>query len=591
MMMMARALQLATQSLIPEVPFTPQSVDTRTTSETTAISAAEGHPTQSQGYMEGSTASTQPFKESMGRIGGVGSQPTNASQSQDSYTGEDLTRDRLEEENIGGGGTRPKEVSTDLDIVYTMDGHTLSIERREIEDLMNDSRDIGDELTRRIRSSLAIRLSYNYMESEWKATPRDGFCGLHVWERLSSTLSSTDPQTPNFLALKQLIVSELLPRAQSNDWQLNNIEVPAITRTYLSRSLELINSGQQYARRVDYMPLESMQWFVQRHPSPVTLWTPEFENRQSVWLTTVQGNLGPNTIDSTQSILHSSHFAFSREHFFQIGISPVTINILIDTFINRLRSIVPQDNNLCPSDVEEGATVVFQTGNAWAVGLSTQHRKRIQRGTRLILDEKYISTHHMNSETVWSPVAGDGYCGYATLKQQMEPTAPHFLRSDPHRRREMQTFLTTLLSLLPPESPSEVLRRIHEAIIHLDGATLLPRRAWCHMDLIEHFSISYNIPLWIVGRTPLQSPRWIGQMHKVTSNPTISSNGMAYNGTDHFSTFSPDITAEQRALAHHALECALNDDDLPEGWCCVRGTRRGRTIAIDTSLSRSEAHV
>jgi hypothetical protein len=154
----------------------------------------------------------------------------------------------------------------------------------------------------------------------------------------------------------------------------------------------------------------------------------------------------------------------------------------------------------------------------------------------------------------------------------------------------MQTFLTTLCSLLPSKSPPEVLRRIQEAIIHLDGVTLLPRRAWCHMDLIEHFSISNNIPLRTVGRTPLQSSRWIGQMHKMPPNPTILSNGMAYNGTDHFSTFSPDITAKQRALAHHALECALNDDDLPKGWCCIRGTRRGRTTAIDTSMSETSSH-
>ena len=39
MAMMARAPQLATQSLIPEVPFTPQPVDTRTTSETTTTPA------------------------------------------------------------------------------------------------------------------------------------------------------------------------------------------------------------------------------------------------------------------------------------------------------------------------------------------------------------------------------------------------------------------------------------------------------------------------------------------------------------------------------------------------------------------------
>lgn len=57
-----------------------------------------------------------------------------------------------------------------------------------------------------------------------------------------------------------------------------------------------------------------------------------------------------------------------------------------------------------------------------------------------------------------------------------------------------------------------------------------------------------------------------GQMHRMTPNPITSTTGMAYNGTDHFATFTPDITVEQRELAHRVLELALNDEDLPEGW-------------------------
>jgi hypothetical protein len=97
------------------------------------------------------------------------------------------------------------------------------------------------------------------------------------------------------------------------------------------------------------MPLENMQLFVQHHSSPVTLWTSEYENRQTVWLTTVKGNLGPNTMDSTLSVRHSAHFAFSREHFFQIGISHATINTLIDTAMQRLQRVVPLESPLTPS--------------------------------------------------------------------------------------------------------------------------------------------------------------------------------------------------------------------------------------------------
>jgi hypothetical protein len=78
-------------------------------------------------------------------------------------------------------------------------------------------------------------------------------------------------------------------------------------------------------------------------------------------------------------------------------------------------------------------------------------------------------------------------------------------------------------------------------------------------------------------------------MHTATPNTIHSSNGIAFNGTDHFTTFSPDITTEQRALAHQVLERALNDEELPEGWHCVRGTRRGRVVA-STKTSTSETN-
>jgi hypothetical protein len=129
----------------------------------------------------------------------------------------------------------------------------------------------------------------------------------------------------------------------------------------------------------------------------------------------------------------------------------------------------------------------------------------------------------------------------------------------------MKDFLAKVLSRLPTESPPSVTRRIKEAMDHLSRTDNLPRRAWCHMDLLEHFAVTHNLPTWTVGRTPVQSLKWLGQMHRMTPNPVISTEGMAYNGTDHFATFTPDITVEQRELAHRVLELALNDEDLPEG--------------------------
>jgi hypothetical protein len=149
---------------------------------------------------------------------------------------------------------------------------------------MNNSIEIGEGLNRRIKLSFSIRIGYTYTEREWEATPGDGFCGLHSWERLSLILSAATLQTPNFHALHQLIVSDLMPRAQSDDWQ-TNMDVPATIRIYPTRTLELLSLGQRYARRVDYMRLECMKLFIPRHSSPVALWTKDFANPQSVWLT------------------------------------------------------------------------------------------------------------------------------------------------------------------------------------------------------------------------------------------------------------------------------------------------------------------
>jgi hypothetical protein len=164
------------------------------------------------------------------------------------------------------------------------------------------------------------------------------------------------------------------------------------------------------------------------------------------------------------------------------------------------------------------------------VGLSTQFRRRIRQGTRLILDKKYVSTHYRSSEAIWATVAGDGYCGYATIRQLLEPSSPRFLISDATQRQEMKDFLAKVLSWLPMESPPTVMGRIKETMEHPSGTDTLPRLAWCHMDLLEHFAVRDNLPMWTMGRTPVQSLKWLGQMQRATPNAVTSSTGMAYNG-------------------------------------------------------------
>ncbi len=113
----------------------------------------------------------------------------------------------------------------------------------------------GSDISSLLRDALQIRLGYTYTQTEWEATPGEGFRGLHCFERLLLACSATVPQTPNYLALARIIVDNLLPRARLDSWQ-NDTAVPAATREYLTRSLELLQSGQRYALKVDYMPLD-----------------------------------------------------------------------------------------------------------------------------------------------------------------------------------------------------------------------------------------------------------------------------------------------------------------------------------------------
>jgi hypothetical protein len=60
-----------------------------------------------------------------------------------------------------GGGAQPMDIFTERDIVYTLEGHTLSISRRDIADLMDTSVEIGEEPTRWLKSALQIRIGYD----------------------------------------------------------------------------------------------------------------------------------------------------------------------------------------------------------------------------------------------------------------------------------------------------------------------------------------------------------------------------------------------------------------------------------------------
>lgn len=72
-------------------------------------------------------------------------------------------------------------------------------------------------------------------------------------------------------------------------------------------------------------------------------------------------------------------------------------------------------------------------------------------------------------------------------------------------------------------------------IRHLDTPRVLPRSAWCHMDLVMHVATMAKLPFWTPGRTPVYSSSWLGQYSASTGTPLLSGEGAAFNGVDHFS--------------------------------------------------------
>lgn len=173
---------------------------------------------------------------------------------------------------------------------------------------------------------------------------------------------------------------------------------------------------------------------------------------------------------------------------------------------------------------------------------------------------------------MWNAVAGDGYSGYVALRRMLIPVSSHFDATDPLQRRELQVFLSTLLTQLPGDIP-EAACRLNAAICHLDSASLLPRSAWCHMDLlVTHFTTQAHLPFWTPGRTPLHSRRWMGQRSVLTGFPDLQSFSVAYNGIEHFLVFQPNVTDQDQREARRVLELALKGDPLPDHWISITGT-------------------
>jgi hypothetical protein len=121
----------------------------------------------------------------------------------------------------GGGGSQPRDLSTEHDIVYTMYGHSITASRREIELLITQANTDDLDISCHLIDSLPIRLGYTYTKEEWDATPGDGFCGLHCSERLLHLYSATEFQDPNYSTIARIIEDDLLPRARSDSWETN----------------------------------------------------------------------------------------------------------------------------------------------------------------------------------------------------------------------------------------------------------------------------------------------------------------------------------------------------------------------------------
>jgi hypothetical protein len=263
------------------------------------------------------------------------------------------------------------------------------------------------------------------------------------------------------------------------------------------------------------------------------------------------------------------HIGLSRDHFFCISPDPSVIKALVAAALDLPVPDVPRI--LLPMEVEEGALLVQPEGAAWAVAISRQHRQRLRQHPSLRL-ESLISLHCLIPRTLWSQVEGNGYCGYEVIRQMLIPDAPKFRLSDSGLRASMQLFLLQLLAWLTPELSTEFGAHVMAAAEHLQSATMLPRHAWSHMDLVMHFANKERLPFWTPGRTPVHSVHWIGQHCAHMGIPRLNAQGAAFNVTDHFSTFLPPISESQLMDALSTLARALRGESLLSGWTQVEGS-------------------
>ncbi len=108
---------------------------------------------------------------------------------------------------------------------------------------------------------LPIRLSTRCTRAQSRATPGDGYCGLHALLRLDRHMGPEDKQKRDLPALLHLATTSLIPRAQSDEWLLESA-VPSLTRDYLDRVSLLLAQGAKMADSVDHMPIEAMQLLI-----------------------------------------------------------------------------------------------------------------------------------------------------------------------------------------------------------------------------------------------------------------------------------------------------------------------------------------
>lgn len=132
-------------------------------------------------------------------------------------------------------------------------------------DLDSHGLTLGDAAYRQtILDLVPIRLGCRCTNTHWRATPADGFCGLYALLRLKKLLPPTLKQKPDLPALIDLIQADLIPLC-SKEASPDALDSSSATRAYLTRTLLLLQSGRRLADTEDCMPMESMQFLLERY--------------------------------------------------------------------------------------------------------------------------------------------------------------------------------------------------------------------------------------------------------------------------------------------------------------------------------------